>query len=139
MTHASHHWRKTSHHAPILKTGVAAMAVGLGLLAASSLVDKSSPLEAAISTALSMPAWWSMGMGAVLVAAHGLLTGQRRAARRRWHDAPHGRGPTRLETSTLLDLIDQAESSFGFAVEENAGPDTEAHAPPAMRPITRPS
>ena len=134
MTHASQHRRTPSRHAPILRTGLAAMAVGLGLLSASWLLDKSSPLEAAVSTALSMPAWWAMGMGAVLVLVHGLLVGQRRTAGRRRQDAPDSQGPTRLETSTLLALIDQAESSFGFAANEDNRPGSDTRTAPAIRP-----
>ena len=139
MTRATPHRRKPSHHAPTLKTGVVAMAIGLGLLTASWLMDKSSPLEVAVSTALCMPAWWALGVGAVVVLVHGLLVGLRRERRRRQENATDSRGPVRLETSTLLALIDQAERSFSFADDQDNRPGADARTAPTMCPFTRPS
>ena len=136
MTHASKNARKAAHEVPVLKTGITAMAVGLGLLAASGLLDKSSPLEAAISKALSMPAWWAMGTGAVLIMVHGLLAGRRHAMGRQRRDPLNKRGPTRLETSTLLALIDQAESTFAFEDDETSHLIGNGRAASPMRPVT---
>lgn len=116
--------RKSGRKARILllKNGVAAVVLGIGMLTASAVLGGSSPMTAAVSTALSMPAWWAIGIGVSLLLAHWAGLGGRRR-----QPAPEAKGITRPDPETIRALIDQAERAFAFS---QIDPDSEA--PPSV-------
>lgn len=65
--------RKRGRKAPsvLLEKGLMAIAMGIGLLILSAFLGSKQPMMAAVATAVSMPAWWAIGIGAVMLALHG--------------------------------------------------------------------
>lgn len=118
---------------PLWKKGLMATLAGFGLLGLGAVVGGKHP---AVATAVSMPAWWALGLGAFWMALHlaTRLPFKRRASRRATPDHPSfssspppspspSLSPTRRDTDALKALIDQIEG-------ETLGSDTAWTAQP---------
>ena len=107
--------RKRTRHsgAFLLKNGLAAAALGTGMLAASAVLGSTSPLRAALSTALSMPTWWAIGAGLLMVVAHWLKVRRDNALERRAQ--AQSKSAARPDPEAIMALIDQDERAFAFS------------------------
>lgn len=89
----------------LLGKGLSFLAVGAGLLVVATLLGHGRPVKAALATALSMPAWWAVGIGLVLVVIHILV----RLVNRPSPPSPAHSTGLRKSPSAIRALIDQAE------------------------------
>ena len=107
--------RKRARHrgAFLLKNGLTTVALGTGMLAVSAVLGSASPLRAALSTALGMPAWWAIGVGVSMVAAHWLKARRESALERRARAQPMS--AARPDPQAIMALIDEAERAFAFS------------------------
>ena len=105
--------RRRGRGAFLLKNGLTAVVLGAGLLAASALLSGPGSARAALSTALSMPAWWAIGVGVVLIAAHGLGARRHKGIEQQTLTPP--KASARLDSKAIMALIDQAERAFAFS------------------------
>ncbi|AOW14399.1 hypothetical protein LPB72_03310 [Hydrogenophaga crassostreae] len=120
----------------LLGKGLTAVLLGVGMLTASAVLGGSSPMKAAVSTALSMPAWWAIGIGLALIIAHGVAFRRQRGRERQALVDAQPKHAARPDPDTIRALIDQAERAFAFSQidpsPEDAA-DTEANANSAKR------
>ena len=89
------------------KNGLIAAVAGGGLLVVASAVGGKHPF---VATAVSMPAWWSLGFGVLLLLLHvaAKLVGKRRPSRIK-HPASVPTSKTPQPVSAIKALIDQIE------------------------------
>ena len=119
MAEPSKHQRSRKARQPLWKKGMIAVLVGCGLLGLGAAVGGKHP---AVATAVSMPAWWALGLGAVLMALHMAtrLPFKRRSPRgAAWQppspstpsspSSPPSPPPSRKSTDALKALIDEIE------------------------------
>jgi restriction system protein len=120
----------------LLKNGLSALVLGIGMLTASAVLGRSSPTKASVSTALSLPAWWAIGIGAALIFAHWLAFRRQGALERQALADSPPKAFTRPDPETILALIDQAERAFEFShldPEEDLATERDAPATRARR------
>jgi restriction system protein len=103
--------RKRGQRAPsvLLKRGLTAIVIGASLLVVSAALSGGHPMMAALSTAMGMPAWWAIGIGLVLICAHGVVGFANRRTAQRLGAAPARAGKPPPAPATIRALIDQAE------------------------------
>jgi restriction system protein len=105
MAKPSHRRQGRKARYALLEKGLLAFAIGAGLLAIATILSDGKPMLAAVSTALSMFAWWTLGIGLVLILSHFMIKlvrkPPRQSATQRARPAPAAR--------TIRALIDQAE------------------------------
>ena len=89
----------------LLKKGLLAFAFGAGLLAISAILSDGKPMRAAVSAALSMPAWWALGIGLVLIMSHFVIGLLKKPSR----PSTLQRARPKPPPSAIRALIDQAE------------------------------
>jgi restriction system protein len=122
----------------LMRNGLVTIGLGIGMLTASAVLGAATPIKAAVSTALSMPAWWAIGIGLALMAAHGVVS-RRNSALEAAEQSPVN-AVARLGPEAILDLIDQAERAFAFSqIDPSAEDDFAEPVQPAQasRPAPR--
>lgn len=120
MAEPSKHQRGRKARQPLWKKGMIAVLVGCGLLGLGAAVGGKHP---AVATAVSMPAWWALGLGGFLMALHMAtrLPFKRRSPRGAAWQPPSpstpsssspssSPPPSRESTDALKALIDELES-----------------------------
>ncbi len=120
------------------KNGLIAAVAGGGLLVVASAVGGKHPF---VATAVSMPAWWSLGFGALLLLLHvaAKLVGKRRPSRIE-PPAPARAPKTPQPVSAIKALIDQIErETLGADAPSPLSPlpttSRETEAGPASGPV----
>ena len=123
MAQPSKRQRGPKARKPLWKNGLIAAGAGAGLLAFASAVAGKHPV---VASAMSMPAWWTLGLGGLLILLHlaARLTGKRRPSRVHQPVPPKPRQSPQ-PASAIMALIDQLE-------RETLGPDA---APPGSAPM----
>ena len=81
MARPSNRRRGRKGASPFLDKGLAVTVLGLGLLTMSAVLG-GSPVLNAVAKAVRTPAWWAIGIGALLLCVHALLSHRKSA-----HDA----------------------------------------------------
>lgn len=102
------------------------MAVGAILLVIASGLSGGRPMMAALATAMSMPAWWAVGIGLVLVVIHLMIRLTHKPSR----ETPSASVTPRKQASAIRALIDQAEMELLHPEAQNPMATTESHDPP---------
>jgi len=121
----------------LLEKGLTAVLLGVGMLTASAVLGGSSPMTAAVSTALSMPAWWAIGIGVALIFAHWVAFRRQGALERQAQAEGQLKRFARPDPDAIRALIDQAERAFAFSQIDPTPEDAvapEANANGARRP-----
>ncbi|QCB46318.1 restriction endonuclease [Hydrogenophaga sp. PAMC20947] len=105
------------------KNGLIVTVTGAGLLMLAFAVSGRHPF---VATAVSMPAWWALGFGALMMLLHlaTRLAGKRRTSRIEEPAPAPGRKPTQPAATAIKALIDQIE-------RETLGTDTPPSPSPA--------
>ncbi len=127
MAQPSKRQRGAKTRKPLWKNGLITAGAGAGLLLFASAVAGKHPF---IASAVSMPAWWTLGLGALLILLHlaARLAGKRRPSRFHPPHPPAARQPP-PQASALMALIDRLE-------RETLGPAaTEPPPGPPPRPV----
>lgn len=107
MAQPSKRLRGLKARKPLWKNGLLAAGAGAGLLVLAAAVAGKHPV---VASAVSMPAWWTLGLGALLILLH---LASRLAGKRRPSHIPQP-APTRPRQApqpagALMALIDQLE------------------------------
>jgi restriction system protein len=115
---------------PLWKNGLIAAVAGAGLLMLASAVAGKHPF---VATAVSMPAWWALGLGALLMLMHlaTRLAGKRRTSRVDVPGPACDPKPNQPAATTIKALIDQIE-------RETLGTDTTPSSSEPEHGLTKP-